>query len=60
MRKPPRNALKGYTYQTYILTIFLALMDTKRDICKLEAESLSTKQFDDIFVETSDSSTHRI
>lgn len=60
MAKPPRNALKGYTYQTYILTLFLALMDTKRYICKLEAESLSTKQFDDIFVETSDSSTHRI
>ena len=60
MRKPPRNALKGYTYQTYILTLFLALMDTKRDICKLESESLSTKQFDDIFVEISDGSTHRV
>lgn len=60
MSKPSRNALKGYTYQTYILTLLLALMDTKREICKLESEALSTRQFDDIFVETSDGSTHRV
>lgn len=60
MSKPPRNALKGYTYQTYILTLFLALMDTKREICKLESEALGTKQFDDLYIEMFDGSTYRV
>lgn len=60
MAKVARNALKGYTYQTYILTVFLALMDTERKICKLESESLETKQFDDISAETIDKDTYRI
>ena len=60
MRKPARNSLKGYTYQTYILTLLLAMMDTKRDIYKIEAECLSTQQFDDLFLEMKDSSCYRI
>lgn len=35
-------------------------MDTNREICKLESEALSTKQIDDIFVETSDGNTYRV
>lgn len=60
MNKPARNSLKGYTYQTYILTLFLALMDTKRDIHEIECESITAHQFDDIFVTMENSNSHRI
>lgn len=60
MAKPARNALKGYTFQTYILTLFLAIMDTKRNICKIESECLTTKQFDDIWIQTEDNNCYRV
>lgn len=46
-----RNALKGYTYQNYIFTLFLAKMDTERKIKRIESESIGTAQFDDLFIE---------
>lgn len=60
MKKPARNALKGYTYQNYIMTFFLAKMDTERNITKIESEALGTKQFDDIYIETSDGTNYRV
>ena len=50
MGKIARNALKGYTYQNYVLTLFFAKMDTDRNISKIESEALETKQFDDIYL----------
>lgn len=46
-----RRALKGYSYQQSIFTLFLALMDTERIISKIIVETLDTKNFDDIFLE---------
>ena len=44
-----RNLLKGYTYQNYIMTLFLAKMDTERSIAKIESVALDAEQFDDIY-----------
>ena len=41
-RKVARNSLKGYNYQNYIFTLFLAKMDTERNIVKIESEALDT------------------
>lgn len=60
MGKIARNALKGYTYQNYVLTLFFAKMDTDRNISKIESEALETKQFDDIYLEEISGSTYRI
>lgn len=46
-----RNAIKGYTYQNYVFTLFLAKMDTERKIKRIESESIGTAQFDDLFIE---------
>lgn len=46
--KPSRNSMKGYTYQQHVFAMFLALMDTERQISKIEVESLDTKNFDDM------------
>ena len=46
-----RRALKGYSYQQSIFTLFLAFMDTERKISKIVVETLDTKNFDDIFLE---------
>ena len=51
MRKPARNSIKGYTYQQSVFILFLSIMDTERSICKIEVESLNTKNFDDIYFE---------
>ena len=60
MRKVARNALKGYNYQNYIFTLFLAKMDIERHIIKIESEALHTKQFDDIHIEMDDGTDYRI
>lgn len=60
MGKTARNALKGYTYQNYIMTLFLAKMDTERNITKIESEALGTEQFDDIYIETIDGAIYRV
>ena len=44
--------MKGYTYQQHVFAMFLALMDTERQISKIEVESLDTKNFDDMYMET--------
>ena len=46
-----RNALKGYVYQNYIFTLFLSKMDTDRSITRIESESITTAQFDDLYIE---------
>ena len=58
--KPARNALKGYNYQNYIVTLLLAKMDTERKIVKIVSEALDTKNFDDIYIELSDDIKYRI
>ena len=45
-----RNALKGYVYQQYIFTLFLAKMDTERSISKIESEAIGTAKFDDLYI----------
>ena len=52
MGKVARNALKGYTFQHYIFTLFLAKMDSERVIKKIEAESITDGNFDDLYIET--------
>ncbi len=59
-RKVARNSLKGYNYQNYIFTLFLAKMDTERHIIKIESEELDTKQFDDIYIEMDNGIAYRI
>lgn len=65
MGKTARNSIKGYTYQQSIFVLFLAIMDTQRNIAKIEVESLDTKNFDDLYIEClpdkgEDSLTYRI
>lgn len=59
-RKVARNSLKGYNYQNYIFTLFLAKMDTERQIIKIESESLNTKQFDDLYIGMEDGTSYHI
>lgn len=49
MGKVARNSLKGYTYQQSVFILFLSIMDTERNISKIEIESLDTKNFDDMY-----------
>ncbi len=51
-----RNSLKGYVFQNYIFTLLLAKMDTERKITKMESESNTPGQFDDIYVEENENS----
>lgn len=60
MNKPSRNSLKGYTYQQYIVTLFLAKMDIEHKISKMESEAIGTKQFDDVYIELVDGKKYRI
>lgn len=60
MNKMARNALKGYVYQDYIFTLFLAKMDTERKILRLESEALNTEHFDDICVIMEDGNIYRV
>ena len=55
-----RNSLKGYTFQQYILTLFVAKMDTAHSISKIESEAPFTKQFDDIYLYTTSGDEYRI
>ena len=54
-----RNALKGYCFQNYVFTLLLAKMDTEKNIIKIEAESSTPGQFDDIYIEDN-SNSYRI
>lgn len=53
-RKLARSSLKGYTYQNYVFTLFLAKMDVERKILRIESEAVGTKQFDDLYIKTDD------
>lgn len=46
-----RNSIKGYTYQQSVFILFLAIMDTERNISKITVEALDTKNFDDIYLQ---------
>ncbi|CAM3187024.1 hypothetical protein FITA111629_08715 [Filibacter tadaridae] len=52
MGQAARNALKGYTYQHYIFTLFVAKMDVERKIKKIESEAITTGNFDDLYLES--------
>lgn len=51
MGQVARNALKGYTFQHYIFTLFLAKMDVERKIKKIESETIISGNFDDLHIE---------
>lgn len=59
-RKLARSSLKGYTFQNYVFTLFLAKMDVERKIVQIESESLGTKQFDDLYIRIQDDMVYRI
>lgn len=59
-RKLARSSLKGYTYQNYVFTLFLAKMDVERKILRIESEAIGTKQFDDLYVKMDDDFVYRI
>ena len=42
-----KNALKGYVYQVNVLNAFVAKMDLKRNINKIESEAEVKHEFDD-------------
>ena len=50
MSQIARNALKGYTYQQYIATYFIAKMDTEREISCVESEAIVSHNMDDILL----------
>jgi len=52
MGQAARNALKGYTFQHYIFTLFVAKMDVERKIKKIESEAITTGNFDDLYLES--------
>lgn len=54
MGKVARNALKGYTFQHYIFTLFLAKMDSDRAIKKIESEAITDGNFDDLYIEANE------
>lgn len=54
MGKVARNALKGYTFQHYIFTLFLAKMDSDRAIKKIESEAVTDGNFDDLYIEANE------
>lgn len=54
MGKVARNALKGYTFQHYIFTLFLAKMDSDRTIKKIESEAITDGNFDDLYIEANE------
>ena len=58
MGKAARNALKGYTFQHYIFTLFLAKMDSDRIIQKIEAEAITDGNFDDLYIKANE--TYRV
>lgn len=58
--KLARNAFKGYTYQNYIFTLLLAIMDTERCVKRIICEATDTKNFDDAYVETIDGKSYRL
>lgn len=51
MALPARNSLKGYTYQSYVFTLFTAIMDSQREISQIEVETIVDHQFDDINIQ---------
>lgn len=54
MGQVARNALKGYTFQHYIFTLFLAKMDVERKIKKIESETIISGNFDDLYIEANE------
>lgn len=52
MGQAARNALKGYTFQHYIFTLFVAKMDVERKFKKIESEAITTGKFDDLYLES--------
>lgn len=61
MSKVARNALKGYTFQNYVFTLFLAKMDVERKIIEIESESIDTQgNFDDLYLKMLNGVDYRI
>ncbi|MNW47236.1 hypothetical protein D3C74_245610 [compost metagenome] len=54
MGQVARNALKGYTFQHYIFTLFVAKMDVERKIKKIESEAIISGNFDDLYIEANE------
>lgn len=54
MGQVARNALKGYTFQHYIFTLFVAKMDVERNIKKIESEAVISGNFDDLYIEANE------
>ncbi|TCK98534.1 hypothetical protein EDC19_0963 [Natranaerovirga hydrolytica] len=54
MGQVARNALKGYTFQHYIFTLFVAKMDVERKIKKIESEMIISGNFDDLYIEANE------
>ena len=52
MTKVAKSAIKGYVYQAYVTTLFMAIMDSKREIIQLEAETIVDHNFDDLNIQT--------
>lgn len=45
-----RNALLGYTYQHYVATLFISIMDVEREIDKIVLEANVEHKFDDLHI----------
>lgn len=56
MSKIARNTLKGYSYQQRVLSLFVAMMDSKREIISLSAEIDVNHNFDDMSIQMNDNS----
>lgn len=54
MGQVARNSLKGYTFQHYIFTLFVAKMDVERKIKKIESETIISGNFDDLYLEANE------
>ena len=52
MAQVARNAFKGYVYQSYVTTLFVAKMDADREIKQIEAETIVDHNFDDLNIQT--------
>jgi len=47
-----KNAFSGYTYQKQVTFLLLSIMDVERNISKIEIESKTTDNFDDLVITT--------
>lgn len=50
MANVTRSSFKGYTYQQYVFTLIVAIMDVNREIESVEAEADIEENFDDLCI----------